>query len=225
MKIKEFPPITTLQDSDLLVLQNATGTYKSIKASDLKSYCQSGLSSPATTSYTLTFQSSGDTKGAFYCLGTVGTGIGWSNPYKAGFLGISLSSIYDSSNANVEDLVNRTADNAFATSDLPNSWVAVDFRQRKLACNYYSIRARNYDANHLKGWNLQGSNDFSTWTTLHSKTNNPLAANQWYSAATTANQSTFYRFFRILQTQVSTSGDNFLTMGELELYGTLQGGF
>lgn len=225
MQIKEFPLITTLQDSDLLLLQNATGTYKSIKSSDVKSYCQAGLSSSGTSSYTLTFQNSGDAKGAFYCLGTIGTGIGWSNPYKAGLLGISLSSIYDDNNANVERLVDRTANDAFATSNLASSWVAVDFRQRKLACNYYSVRARSYNANHPKGWSLQGSNDFINWTTLHSKTNNPLIANQWYSSPTTSNQTTFYRFFRILQTQISTSGDDVLTLGELELYGMLQGSF
>ncbi|MBH8561647.1 hypothetical protein I8748_05545 [Nostoc sp. CENA67] len=221
MKINGYPELTSLTDEDLILGWDAeTGTTRKIKVSTIKTYCAGSVAQN-----TFTYSSNGDANGIFYWLGTYGTGSGWLNPYTAGLVGITGSSYYDgsASNSDVSQLVNRVDGNGFASQNIANSWLKIDLKQRKLKPSYYSIRARQFNANLIKNWKFQGSNDDSNWTDLDSKTNQSVVASQWFSLSVTS--STFYRLFRILQMGVSSSSDNILTLGEIELYGTLQGGF
>ncbi len=121
-------------------------------------------------------------------------------------------------------LVDRAANDAIATANIANSFLIIDLKTRKLQPNYYSIRARNFNANHLKNWKFQASNDYATWIDLDTRAlATALTSNQWFSAPING-QTTAYRFFRLLQTGLSSSADNVLTLGEIEMYGTLQGG-
>ena len=117
-------------------------------------------------------------------------------------------------------LVDRVNNFDLATSNVAFSWFKVDLLNCYLQINYYSIRARSRYAQINKNWKIQGSNDTVNWTDLDSQVDNLLTNNQWFSKAI-QNQVSAYRYFRILQNGLNSTNDNVLTLGELELYGTL----
>lgn len=219
-QIKDYPELTQAKDGDLLLcFDSSNNTTKKIKLSTLKTYLSSTTEKTATLTYTL----SGDSNGLFYYLGTTGTGSGWSNPFLSNLIVLSASSFFDSSNSDLSRLVNRLDDNGIATANQVNSWIKIDLRQRTLLPSYYSVRARQFNANLIRNWKMQASNDDTTWIDLDTRVSNNLAASQWFSVAIST--TNYYRYFRILQTGLSSSSDNILTLGEVELYGILKGAF
>jgi hypothetical protein len=222
MKLNQFPLIEELNEDDyLLVWQSSTGITGKVRIGDLPS--SGSGSTPG--SVDLIFNTSGDSKGLFYYLGTEGLIVAWGNPHTKGIITVSLSSAFDGANNNPPALINRTADNGSASQNVANSWFKFDLKARTLIPTYYSIRGRTFNASHLRNWKFQASNDDSAWTDLDTKVSNTtITADGWGSFPVTG-ITTAYRYFRILQTGLNSFGDNVLTMGEFEIYGTLPGGF
>ena len=218
MQIKQFPLITTIQDNDLLLVQMGTGTYKSIKASDIKKYCQGVITSPVST-YTLTFQSPNDTNGVFYWIGTnKGTTV-WQNPTNRGLV-ISVSS---TGSGSLESLVDRQ-NSEFYTESNSEYWVKIKLPgTAKLNCNYYLIKTRSASSNYYpRNWKLQGSNNDSTWIDLDIQSNNTTlnSNSQWLSIALNCGVS--YNYFKLLTTGINSSGSYHFVLGEIELYGAYE---
>ena len=166
-----------------------------------------------------TYASDGDANGIFYHLGLNG-GTTWDNPYTSAVINMSASSLYDQYNNYFDQAVDRSNGYLLATANHINSWVQFDLKSSLLKINYYSLKARtNYPQLNVN-WKLQGSNDTLIWIDLDSQSNNELSNGQWFSKSIT-NQNNIYRYFRVLQTGLNSSGDNILTLGQLELYGTL----
>ena len=203
-------------DSDYILMIDLNGTlYKILKADFLAgSSNKTGSNAGGSSGINLTFSASEDTNGLFYYLGTVGNIVPWANPTSRG-LTIQASTAI---NGSVESLVNRD-ESQFYTDNLPSSWVSFNIGTKKLKCNYYSIRARNAANYYLRNWKLQGSNDGATWVDLDTQTNNTTLANasQWLSIP--INNTAAYSWFRILNYGLDSEGYNFLTLGEVELYG------
>lgn len=111
------------------------------------------------------------------------------------------------------------------TSWAPTSttgWVRYDFgASNTKTITYYSLRARNDGGNIVnspKDWTFEGSNDGSTWTTIHTVTNEPawyLNEKRIYSSPNT----NAYRYYRVNISAVQTGGTN-LVVGEFELLTT-----
>jgi hypothetical protein len=215
MKINEFNSLAAITDDDFILVWDAeSNTTRKIKALDLKAYF---ATAPISNSINLAYASNGDTNGIFYYIGSLNGG--WVNPVTSGEIILTTSSFFDASNGNVATLVNRTDDNGIATQNIANSWVKVDLLARRLKPSYYSVRARQFNANLIRSWKFQASNNNTDWVEIDQKTNQLLSASQWFSSQVTAAQN--YRYFRILQTGLSSSGDNILTIGEIEFYGEL----
>lgn len=216
-QIKDFPELIEVNSNDWLIAQSTNNITYKIKAGALSGQ----VSSPADKQ--LNYVSDGDANGAFYWIGTNFTGIGWSNPYNGGGIGLSASSFFSNnySDSNLSALVDRATFDGFASQNQPNSWLKVDFRNRKLIPNYYSIRARQFNSALIRNWIFQASQNDSDWTTLDTRVDESTSSLKWFSFPISSSVS--YRFFRLLQNGVESSGSNFLTLAEIELYGTLQG--
>jgi len=196
------------------------------------------LSLNVNSNYNAIYQSDGDSNGIFYYLGTNKNSQAWSNPVLDNIVNISLSSFYTSllSSSNIsynhpEYLVNGQENIFVATANIPNSYYLIDLKSYTLCPNYYSIRARNYDAQNPQNWQLQASADNINWDILDSRSNNPLSPNQWLSISL-PNIVKSYRYFKIVETGLSTinnennalplgSSSYIFSLGQIEFYGLL----
>lgn len=176
-------------------------------------------SSPSTQR--LTYSSDGDQNGIFYYLGTNRNVSAWDNPGISGAIELSASSLVDSSR-NVNSTVDRASNYNFYTKNEVNQWLVVDLKSVKLKINRYSLRGWPDSSFNLRNWKFQASTDSVDWLDLDTQTNNSgIAADKWISLP--INTTFAYRYFRLLQTGVNSSGTNHLTLGEWELYGEVEG--
>lgn len=170
--------------------------------------------------------SDGDTNGVVSYLGTNGLKSAFTNPS-----GAILPTIASSSGSGTPaNLTNRTNDEWF-TSNAAGSWVAFDLGTG-ISVSNYTLRARSSAASALpRNWVLEGTNSVSSfditgvnaaiWTAIDTRTSDATltAASQYYTL--TANGSTLdYRYLRLRITGPDSSGTNFLTLNEIEFYGT-----
>lgn len=175
-----------------------------------------------TTTKQLTYVSNGDANGVCYWLGTNYGQQPWTNPHEAGRLTVSMSSFYSSGYNHPHTLVSRSVEDKSATSNIPNSWMALDLgSNNKLICNYYSLQGDGSGSEHPRNWKLQGSNDQNTWSDLDTQTNNSaISGSSWFSGSVSTTDEA-YRYFRILQTGTNDIGNYVLSFTEWEFYGTL----
>lgn len=175
-------------------------------------------------SQALTYASDGDTNGVVYFLGTrYGLDGGFTNPQTRGTLRMLASGVLGGSEEQLIAVTDRTAGH-FYTLNTANSFVTFDLGIASLILNGYSYRSRTgFAGDWPTAWVLEGSNNNSSWTTIHSL--NPVspafsATDQWFSQAVVG-QTVAYRFIRWRQTASNSAGSNYFVFGEAELYGTL----
>ena len=96
-------------------------------------------------------------------------------------------------------------------------WVRFDFgSDNRQVINKYRWRTFENNSNAVAGaWQFQGSNDGSSWTTLHEGSNTVQTADTWIGWFTFAN-SDFYRYYRINVT-ANLGHAQYLCMDELQM--------
>ena len=96
-------------------------------------------------------------------------------------------------------------------------WVQFDFGAgNRQVINKYRWFTMESDSNAVpSAWQFQGSNDGSSWTTLHEGINEVQAADTWIGWFTFIND-TFYRYYRINVT-ANCGHEQYLTMDDLEM--------
>ena len=118
----------------------------------------------------------------------------------------------------------RAFDRSYATgsnywqtlSPTTSAWLSYDFGSgNSVVIDGYTIFGSDSTVPNPFTWQLQGSDNNSTWTTLHSVTSTPIPANGTYSVASIGNP-TGYRYYRLNVTAVN--GGNIIRVTELELY-------
>jgi len=190
---------------------------------------------PAQTTEVLTYDSFGGVTGVVYRLGTNFGVLPFENPHVAGRCVVVRSS---SESGTAADLTDRIPNNTYSIS-VPNSWIVIDLgASRKMVVNQYTLRNRSFADRAIRNWKLQGTNDggsnsvgdlnAAVWTDLDIKINNttmPALVNAWALYSVSEGITTPFRKLRILQTGVNsgpTAGgpDNYLTVAEMEFYGT-----
>lgn len=106
------------------------------------------------------------------------------------------------------------------TNSGSGQWWQIDFgATRRMTLTRYGICGRNESVHLPRNFSLQGSQDASTWTTLHSEASTGPGQNTWYSAA--VSDTTAWRYVRLIQTGNNSSSDTYLVLGEVEFWGTL----
>ena len=168
----------------------------------------------STNLFALNYASNGDSNGVVSLL----IGIGILQPSASGlFSGYSLNGPIDRSTGTA------TIEN-FASSNIANSWWMCIFSNGKMRVDRYTIRGKsNANSEHLRSWKLQGSQGGVTWTDLDTQSaNNSINASNAYFTSGVLTNTTYWKFLRILQTGVNSSGTNFLTMNEIDFYGSYE---
>jgi hypothetical protein len=177
----------------------------------------------------LTWVSDGDANGLIYYLGTLGGTFMTPVPETGSTvndgtdLKVSASSYmtYSGQNYAPYRAVNRATGVHFSNNGDGLGWYKFDFKTRTLVPNRLSIRSRSDGTgNMLTNFVLEGSNDDSSWTTILSVSGAGFtAADQWKSWLVSG--TTTWRYLRIRMTAPDSNGANYMTMGEVELYGVL----
>ena len=126
------------------------------------------------------------------------------------------------------DIFNHSKGKESGTNAEERSWWCVDLGEnyRLVITNYALRNGKEDDEEVLKRWKLQGSIDGHNWTDLHtSDPRDPLkfcAPSPYFTGAwSVKGEVGAFRFFRILQTGVNSSGRYGIHLSGVELYGVL----
>ena len=180
---------------------------------------------------TLTFVSNGDTNGMFYWLGTRQGLSPWVNPVARQWVVGRQSTVYPNTVAAVGSA--DRGDTIVHSTDGVGNWTAWDLGAgTTLDVSHYAIRNRpDYEGHHLRNWVLEGTNDATaitnpagaTWIVLMTHTaETAMTAGVWRNWAVTP--GTAYRHLRIRNTGTDSTGNNYMTYGEIEFYGEATAG-
>ena len=178
----------------------------------------------------LVFSAPFDTNGVLYYIATDGGKRAYSNPHAAGFVVASVSST--AATFSGMSIPEKFVAHAHATpvlcftKNVAHSWMAVDLGEgRALKANHYCLRSDKHAYYKLRNWELQGSNDGQSWTTLRRHANDTQLAMTAMSVAAWPIEQTAasiaYRHFRIQQYGQNSSGTDNLMCTGIELYGKM----
>lgn len=104
---------------------------------------------------------------------------------------------------------------AWAASNASSHWWQYQFSSSKVINKYRILAHYNYASYSPKTWTIAGSNDGSSWTTLHTVTNfTSWTVNTW-SSYWTFNNATSYAYYRV--TISAMAGGNNTGMQEIQL--------
>jgi hypothetical protein len=115
----------------------------------------------------------------------------------------------------------------FGTYDKPNSWIMIDFHTMSLSLTGYAFRTHSDKGNgHIRGWVIEGrdeENEQCEWRIIEQLAD----VNSFESIGRTAyfklaENSPYYRIFRIRHTQTNRMGLNNLRLSQIEFFGSLQ---
>jgi hypothetical protein len=167
-----------------------------------------------------------DNRGLFYWLGTARGTRAWQNPHDSGALHVTLSSVGSGSVNRLVANLNVYPDSGYYlhTSNQPNSWMAVALRDGvRVRPTGYVVSTDGVGASGnclLRNWQLQGSVDGQTWTTLRTHTDDGTLTQRTVSGYwPIEGANAYYAHVRLLQTGANSSGDNYLMATSLEVYG------
>lgn len=159
-------------------------------------------------------------EGLFYWLGGSGS---WVNPFNVSIL-ISSSSAGTNSLGNT---TNRTVAAEWYSANAANSWWQVDIarnQSRRFVLSHFSYQTRSTTPARLQQFKVEGSNDNgTTWDLLLTVADGDLdeSVNAWNDMVVVGCNPHGYRHFRLTNTGVTTTGDNYLVVPEVELFGRL----
>ena len=130
---------------------------------------------------------------------------------------------------NVNDIFNHEAGTISGTDDKENSWWSIDLGLRyRLIITNCSLRDGNvFGRLALINWKLEGSNDGEKWDsleTIHMKDPQCMCRDRSIHQTriwSVVGEIAPFRFFRIFQTGINSSGSNGLYLSGIELYGIL----
>jgi hypothetical protein len=119
-------------------------------------------------------------------------------------------------------LVDFTSRSGFSSDDEPGQWVCWDFREMRVRPTHYALSAL-----FLKSWVVEGSMDGVSWWEIDRQTDNQVFAmnptdefNGDDPSFAVSNPAEC-RCIRLTQTDKGHDGDDFLTLGAVEFFGTL----
>ena len=158
-------------------------------------------------------------------MGTNGGAAGFVNPsigtVTYPFTATSLSAIDGTRTADKAfDHNLNTEGNEFHSALGAGQWLMMDFGSRRIEVNHYCIFGRTNSLHAPRNWELQGSNNGTSWTVLDTQSTNASVGNGTNFSGPVSNTNK-WRYVRILQTGLNSSDSTYLTVGDLELWGTL----
>ncbi len=171
----------------------------------------------AANSFEKTYNPANPTDDLIGLLGTVNSV--FTNPHPTKITN-TASSIAFGTSAVITD---RT-DNDFYTNTVANSWVQIDIGannpSRRVSLTGFGIKSRPPNGHHPLSVVIEGSNDGTTFATIHTWSSIGITAVlQWRGVVFAG--SIPYRYIRIRQPGLDSSNGNYLALTEIALYGSL----
>lgn len=169
----------------------------------------------------LNYQSDFDNNGFFYFISTKERKQDWKNPLEERLISVTPSS---SKFGKINGIFDRK-NIEFYTEDVKGSNIVISIEGSgfKLCPNAYSIKhGYNFGSFMLKNWNLEGSNDGTTWKVIKEHKDDSSLASKGYATSTWQLEcSEPFLYFRVITTGLNHNGSNHLMLGGIEFYGTL----
>lgn len=141
-------------------------------------------------------------------------------------INITSSSVLNDDNDRYGPLnvVNSRQRRCFQSKNIEGSWLLFDFKTRKFIPSGYFIRASSslFDS-YPMSWVLEGSNNKIDWVTLdqHTQTTELDDTHQKGSFQISNQNRTAFKFIRICQTDINSSGDYCLAIDTIDFFGQL----
>jgi hypothetical protein len=136
------------------------------------------------------------------------------NVQEKGIVTITSKSVYDSDYA-LKNAADFPSDSRFFSKSEPGQWICWDFREMRVRPTHYTIKTQ-----YLKSWVVEGSLDGTSWTEIDRQTDNQDFADWNRASFAVLNQAEF-RFIRLTQTDKTHRGQDYLSLGAVEFFGTL----
>ncbi len=176
---------------------------------------------PGTPRGLLGLTNAGAFNGILHYLGTANGTRPFINPSLISLVLASSSSLGSSSQSASAITGNQAV--RCLTQAVSNSWMQVDFRNLRVRPTGYALRHySSWDTEALRNWQLQASNDGTTWDTLSTHVNdtalNSAGAEHFWPLPKLIGA---YRYFRILQTGTNSNNHHYLALSGIELHGEL----
>ena len=222
-------------------LSALTGLYDLLAATAGTSYTATGLSTNTTYSFavaaygpagegtrvfttasthTAAVAVNADRLGLVNYFGTRAGTVGFSSPNTSGEIVVTGSSALSGTAFAYYSVDQAVSD--FHTGADGVHWARYDFgTSSKVYLDGYSIRQR-YGAsmNLLRSWVVEGSNNASDWTTLHTGSTT-AGQHAWHDHSLTSPDTVGYRYLRVRLAGPTSSNDYYLTYSEIEFYGSV----
>jgi len=170
-----------------------------------------------------------DKNGVLYWIGSCFGKSTYTNPQSTGDVTVTLSHS-ESSNRAVELVISHNlVRESYAFGGSAPVWFSVDLGPHlALSPDYYTLRhGYSYSDSILCDWELQGSNNNETWTTLHAQLEAPFNTG-WGTKSWPVISGERFRYFRVLQKGnyaygpgQGPNGSPYLYISGFELYGDL----
>jgi hypothetical protein len=111
----------------------------------------------------------------------------------------------------------------FHSNNVENQWMCYDFKDLRVSVTHYLLRTHNSGQNscHLRSWVLEGSQDFSNWTELDRRENDPHLNGAKATCSCEVRNVIESRFVRIRAIGPTWRGDHYLYFTAFELFGAL----
>jgi hypothetical protein len=141
-----------------------------------------------------------------------------------GTVSITASGIAYAERHPIRNLAIAGSQVAFFTPNQPNSWICYTFNRNRVKLTHYSIRTRfDANANHLRFWILEGSNDGSSWVELDRRDNDRSLNTQGATATFSIREGTRkdFQMIRLRQTGKNSIDNDHLVLSGIEFYGNL----
>ncbi|KAH3765481.1 hypothetical protein Pelo_2659 [Pelomyxa schiedti] len=183
------------------------------------------------TTVEFTFSSNWDHQGVMWWLGTTpdprhnpgNHTPNYVNPHNSGLV---IASWSGTNGGAPQNALVRDCNGSNNTTNEANSWWQVDLRPcgGSVRPSKYSIRHDANGGHCIRNWELRGSNDGTTWTTITRHANDQtidaqFGVGSWDAAPPTPTSS--FSVFRVVMTGLNQSGYNHLMVAGFEIYGLL----
>jgi hypothetical protein len=99
-----------------------------------------------------------------------------------------------------------------------NAWVTVEFTELYIQPTDYGIWS-HFGASTLRNWTLHGSNDMAVWVVLSSHRDDESIRDPGSAAIWPVNTNGFFKYFRIMQTGNNWSGNRWMYLLKVEIWG------
>lgn len=140
------------------------------------------------------------------------------NPHTKGVIYITASSTAANHPSQVIDY-NWTSH--WVSSNQPDQWIKIDFKQLKFSIVGYSIKTYNYvsGGNHLKNWSLQVSANDNEWVDVDHHISDETLNGKSRVAYFTFRMPSSFRYIRLMQTGKTWCDSDMLSFTNIEFYG------